>query len=209
MKMRKTVLIALAISMLLSLTACGGDKAPASTPSAPSAVDAASLSENPGNASVESIQAGSFSTEDIALVISDKTFAINDPIDGVLETLGDNFEYTEAQSCAYADKGMDKTYSYDNDTLFFSTIPPEGKDIIAEVYVRGGDAATSKGIKIGSAREEIEAAYGAGYTFDESQGMLTYLDGEVNDVKTPRLYFLLDGEGKVTEMCIQSGRMAG
>ena len=173
--MKKTIIFAFILSLLVMTVACNGDTA-----------------------------ATDFSEADIALVISGKTFAINDPVEAILETLGEDFEYSEMVSGTY--DGFDKLYDYG--TITVATVPPEGKDLIAAVYVLGGDqATTSKGIKIGSTLDEVEAAYGKGYTLDDD--MLSYWAGPKNDIKTPTLCFSLDGESKVAEMSLFSARSAG
>lgn len=167
--MKKTLILALILSLLAMMTACGR---------------AAS---------------GSFSEEDIALLISGETFTLNDPVESIVEILGEDFDYSEIASDAY--EGLDKMYDYG--TIIVATVPPEGKDVIAEIHVLGGDlASTAKGIKIGSTLAELEAAYGTDYTLDDD--ILTYWAGPKNEINTPNLYFVMDGEDKVSEISISN-----
>lgn len=47
-------------------------------------------------------------------------------------------------------------------------------EYICFISIKGGDYATTKGIKVGSSRADVEAAYGAG---EETGGMIVYADG--------------------------------
>lgn len=49
-----------------------------------------------------------------------------------------------------------------------------GADYIFSIEITGGDYTTSKGIKVGSSRADVEAAYGTG---EEASGMIIYSDG--------------------------------
>lgn len=49
-----------------------------------------------------------------------------------------------------------------------------GVEYICYVKIKGGDYSTTKGIKVGSSRADVEAAYGAG---EEMSGMVVYADG--------------------------------
>ncbi|MBO5572171.1 MAG: hypothetical protein J5926_05605 [Ruminococcus sp.] len=49
-----------------------------------------------------------------------------------------------------------------------------GVEYIYDVKITGGDYTTSKGIKVGSSRADVEAAYGAG---EEAGGMIIYTEG--------------------------------
>lgn len=100
--------------------------------------------------------------------------SVNDDMSELLSKLGEPKSYFEAASCAF--DGLDKTYTYSG---FVITTRPEGeKDYVNSILLTDDSVTTTKGIYIGSSREEVVAAYG------ESSGVvsskLTYSDGGVS-----------------------------
>lgn len=100
--------------------------------------------------------------------------SVNDDMSELLSKLGEPKSYFEAASCAF--DGLDKTYTYSG---FVITTRPEGeKDYVNSILLTDDSVTTTKGIYIGSSREEVVAAYG------ESSGVvsskLTYSDGSVS-----------------------------
>jgi len=137
---------------------------------------------------------GTFSEQDLAIRIEDRQFEVGEPVDDLLSALGENFDYAEQESASY--DGLDKSYVYE--TIQIHTVPFEGKDLIAEVYVFGGEIETAKKIGIGSTRAEAEAAYGTDYT--EEEGQMVYWIGEKGDILSPCLLLILDAEDVVSEI---------
>lgn len=77
----------------------------------------------------------------------------------VIEALGEPKSYTEEASCAF--EGLDKTYYYGS--IYISTYPLDGKDYIYTLWFADDTVTTAEGIRIGSARSEVEKAYGDDY----------------------------------------------
>lgn len=103
---------------------------------------------------------GSFSSNDIALIIEGKTYRSSENVNTLLKVLGDNYMYSEAISCAY--DGLDKSYSYDNIDVY--TYPDKDIDRVSEITIYGGDAETGKGLKVGDTVKRMEELYGTGYS---------------------------------------------
>jgi len=139
---------------------------------------------------------GTFSEQDLAIRIGDRQFKVGEPVDGLLSALGGDFEYFEQQNPSY--DGLDKSYEYE--TVQIHTVPFEGKDLIAEIYLFGGALQTAKNIGIGSTRAEVEAAYGTGYVKEESE--MAYWAGKKGDANSPCLGFFLDAKDVVSELVI-------
>ena len=93
---------------------------------------------------------------------------MNEDSAAALSELGAWSNYAETTSCAF--KGLDKTYSYPGFDLY--TYPLNGTDNVNSIYFTDDSAATAEGIRIGSTKEEMEAAYGTDYT--EEFGVYTY-----------------------------------
>ena len=123
-------------------------------------------------------QAG-FSKTDLLLNISGTPYHVGVNIQTALDTMGDGYEYAEGKTCAY--DSVDKTYTYDNATFY--TNPLSQGDIISEIYTESQAVSTSRGIAIGSSKEEVVAAYGAAtqddgnlliYRLPDTQGALCF-----------------------------------
>lgn len=132
---------------------------------------------------------GSEEKDMFSLTIENVTIKGNTQVKQYLDKLGDDYEYSESISCAY--DGLDKIYAYDNFSIY--TYPDGDKDYVLEVEVLGGNYATSKGIKIGSSREDVIKAYGEKYLED---GALLYYNKTNNaaDTTEPMLYFVMDND---------------
>lgn len=160
----------------------------------------------------------------ISLKINGKEYAINQKVAPLLKALGRQYHITQAQSCAY--DGYDKVFSYaydrKNGSCYISTVPLlNGEDTICEVTIKNyidKDLESSKGIKFGDSRSDVEKAYGKFYTEEVVDAMedtdpyirMIYWAGEPNQPGVPYLYFILDSDSeKVTGMGIFSARNIG
>ena len=140
---------------------------------------------------------------DLVLKINDLNVHIDDDVKLVIASLGDDYTFDEANSCAY--KGMDKSFSYDG--IIISTLPIDGKDVICEIFITSDKYETSRGVKIGQKKSYVENVYGENYTLED--GVLTYWIGEENNPKSPKLYFTLDDEDLITGISIFSAKNSG
>ena len=127
-----------------------------------------------------------FGEEDLTLTVGGSTYRIQDNIETVLSQLGDGYEYSEGRSCAY--DGLDKTYIYPA-AEFYTHPLPEG-DLIGEIYSKSGEASTSKGIKVGSKKADVVAAYGEPTGGDEY--LLIYQVSQ--EPGNPALCFEMEGD---------------
>lgn len=94
---------------------------------------------------------------------------MNTDVVPVIDALGEEISYFEAESCAF--KGLDKTYTYPGFEI--TTYPLDGKDYISNVYLMDDTVTTPEGIYLGSTVDDMIAAYGSDYT--ESSGSYTYI----------------------------------
>lgn len=134
-----------------------------------------------------------FNERDLVLVIDGADYPLCTDAEPLLAALGGGYETTAAESCVY--EGEDKEFAYDDITVY--TNPIGGKDVFYLVEIYGGDYATSKGIKIGSALNDVKAAYGSG-GFEKDGAYIYFLSGNKDDIKSRQLVFDLDDQGKVT-----------
>lgn len=170
----------LALAMVLSLAACGGKEQPGGSGGQTSQPGQTSQSAQPG----QSTQPGGAGVAEYVFRSGDTVVSIDQDMAEVLAALGEPKEYFEAESCAF--EGMDKTYTYSG---FVITTRPEGeKDFVNSILLTDDSAATPEGIYLGSAADDVTAAYG------ESAGatdtFLPYTKGNTS------LNFVLSG-GKV------------
>ena len=113
-----------------------------------------------------------FGQDDLVLTVSGREYRVRDNIAVVLEALGDGYQYAEGRSCDY--DGLDKTYTYPEATFY--TNPLAEGDLLEEIYSQSGEVSTSKGIKVGSAKDDVLAAYGD--PTDQDDWLLLYRAGE-------------------------------
>lgn len=130
--------------------------------------------------------AAGFSESDLALTVAGKEYHTRDNIETVIEALGDGYQYAEGKSCDY--DGLDKTYTYE--TATFYTNPLAAGDLLAEIYSSSPDTVTSKGIKAGSSKADVLAAYGD--PTEQDDYLLIYRASE--EVGSPALCFELEGD---------------
>lgn len=110
---------------------------------------------------------GKVDDTDFAVTLGDVTIKLGEDMNLWLASLGEPDTYFHAKSCLY--DGEDKIYEYGDMVLY--TFPSGKKDILY-IAEYNGDEATLSGIKAGSTKEEVIAAYGQGYT--EAMGFITY-----------------------------------
>lgn len=201
----------LPVVLSLSLAACAGDTNPASdTPAAvpTPAQEESNISEKPigDETSIDNsspgddpaVPAALFTEEDLTIVIGGTAFSLNADVSGLLAVLGEDYDFFEAPSCVY--EGTDKSYDYAGISIY--TYPVDNLDLIDEIVLLDAGYETPKGIKVGSSLEDIIAAYGNGYQDDGD--IITYsLDPDPANLKSPRLYFILD-EGQITSISYYS-----
>ena len=136
--MKKIFALILALTMVLTLAACGGETAPETTApaaKAPMAPDASSWK---------------YTVRGVDILMHAEAGPI-------LEALGEPVSYTEEASCAFT--GLDKTYNYGG--FFLNTYPIGDADYIYGVCLMDDSSTTPEGIYIGATQAEVEAAYGA------------------------------------------------
>ncbi len=96
--------------------------------------------------------------------------------------LGETLSYEESPSCLY--QGLDKDYTYAGFKL--RTYPEGGVDYVLNICFTDDSVATPEGIMLGSARSEVEAAYGNSFT--EQNGSMVYTKDKTE------LRFRFDGD---------------
>lgn len=126
-----------------------------------------------GNANTQpAAQEVKFSTDDLLKNAAD-----------IIAALGGSPVTSTASACT--SNGCDvKTYDYAGE-LKIQCYIDGGVEYFFDYDILGGSYSTSKGIKVGSSRADVEAAYGTG---EESGNMLIYTDG------AKQLIFTLNGD---------------
>ena len=139
--MKKILALALALTMVLTLAACGGDK-PAETtaPKAPAVAGPVTPDANSWKYTVRGVDV-----------------MMNAEAAPVLEALGEPVSYTEEASCAF--DGLDKTYYFGG--FYLQTYPQNDVDYVYSVWLVDDSSTTPEGVYIGASQAEVEAAYGA------------------------------------------------
>ncbi len=82
--------------------------------------------------------------------------AIDADVAPILAALGEWRDYAESASCAF--EGLDKIYTYAGFEI--QTYPLGEKDFVYMIILNDDTVATEKGIRIGSSKDAVTAAYG-------------------------------------------------
>lgn len=154
--MKKICVVLVSIVLLCCLVACNTADQP---------LDSSDNSANAGSNSEKS---------EHVFVYNGVEVSVNDDMSDVLKALGAPKSYFEAASCAF--DGLDKTYTYSG---FVITTRPEGeKDYVNSILLTDDSVTTTKGIYIGSSRDDVVAAYGESNNVVSTK--LTYSDSGVS-----------------------------
>lgn len=159
----------------------------------------------------------------LKLKINGTVYGLDENVLPLLRELGSHDYHLERyQSCAYV--GEDKSYTYTHlaggkvGKCTISTVPMvAGEDNICEISIRNAinaELETTKGVRLGDSRADVENCYGKYYTEvlvvngdNESYIKMTYWAGIPNKSGQPSLYFYLDPDSnEVIGMGIYSGR---
>lgn len=100
----------------------------------------------------------------------------------IAKALGEPLNYFEDPSCAA--QGIAKRYIYAGFEVI--TYPEGDKDLVAGVILKDDTVATSEGVDLSMAREQVMEAYGSGT--EATERSVTYAKGSM------KLRFLFEGE---------------
>ncbi len=174
--MKKTIAILLAITMLLSLAACGGDTPADTTP------------DTTADGPVQSVPPADQPAEPgFVFTVNGSEIPMGVEAGPILEALGEPKSYTETTSCAFT--GLDKTYFYGDFYLF--TCPYNGGEYVYSVMLATDSVQTAEGLYIGAPQAQVESLYGSdgyngetGYVLQKGSSKLTVLvkEGLVTDI---------------------------
>jgi len=115
---------------------------------------------------------GQQASDSYSFTYSGTKLVINTDIKNALASLGEPTKYYESESCAY--QGLDKTYTYPLFTVY--TYPSGTGDMISSIELKADAVSTEEGIKIGSSKEDVIAAYGNDY--EEKGSVIKYKKGD-------------------------------
>ena len=136
--MKKIFALVLALMLVLTMAACGGETTPETT--------AAPVVEGPTQPDANSWK---YTVRGVDIVM-------HAPAASILEALGEPVSYTEEASCAFS--GLDKTYYYGG--FYLQTYPLGDEDYVFAAWLVDDSSTTPEGIYIGASQAEVEAAYG-------------------------------------------------
>ncbi|MBP3304437.1 MAG: hypothetical protein J6L24_00565 [Oscillospiraceae bacterium] len=168
--MKKLLILALAACLVFSMAACGTN-----TPNETAGSTAAGASEPAVN-------------EAFVFTYNGTKIQLHANMAPILAALGEPKRYTESASCAF--EGLDKTYYYGS--FYIDTYPMGDQDYVFDFWFADDSVATAEGICIGSAKAQVEAAYGAdkyngsnAYIVTEGDGRLTVIleEGVVTSIQ--------------------------
>ena len=97
-------------------------------------------------------------------------------VDPIVTALGEADSYFESESCAF--QGLDKVYTYGS--VVISTYPLDGVDYVYSIELKDDTVETPEGIYIGSAKADVDAAYGTPDSQTDSAYIYTKGNSQLN-----------------------------
>ena len=170
--MKKLFALTLALMLVLTMAACGGEK-PAETTAPVSGGEMAPITPDASS--------WKYTVRGVDILMNAEAAP-------VLEALGEPVSFTEEASCAFT--GLDKTYNYGG--FFLQTYPLNDVDYIYSAWLMDDSSETPEGIYIGATQAEVEAAYGTdgfngdnAYIMEGTTSKLTIIltDGVVSSIQ--------------------------
>lgn len=183
-----TTIVFLTILSLLMTCACAAKPAATSAP--------AVTTESPPTETT--FLTGLFSEKDLVFSYNGTDVTLLSDVQPLLAALGEGYTLNAAPSCMFT--GDDKRFTYPTFDIF--TYPIDGQDQIDEIVIMDTEYMTARGISVGDTYDSVVAAYGDG-NFDDV--VLTYLDPDEDQEKSPRLIFGI-ADGVVTYISYYSAR---
>ena len=139
--MKKIFALVLALMLVLTMAACGGETAPETTePNAPAVLGPTQPDANSWKYSVRGVE-----------------IMMHAEAAPIIEALGEPVSYTEEASCAFS--GLDKTYYYGG--FYLQTYPLNDVDYVYSLWLVDDSSTTPEGLYIGASQAEVESLYGA------------------------------------------------
>lgn len=172
--MKKLLIVALAVCMLLSLAACGASTGSEGTVG----------NNNAGENTTPSTPA----EDGFTFEYKGTKIAFHAPAAPIVAALGEPVKYTESTSCAF--EGLDKSYYYGS--FYLETYPQGDADFVYGWWFADDSVTTEEGIYIGATQAEVEKAYGTecyngtnAFVISKAAGSLTIIleDGLVSSIQ--------------------------
>ncbi len=171
--MKKFLCAILAVLMLVTLCACGGEEKPA--------VD----NSKPDNTPVDSTPAAD--EKGYAFTDNGVTIEIGGPVASV-DALGEPVDTLEEASCAF--EGKDVTNFYNNYEILLA-YPNEGDSYVSTITLLSDAVSTEEGLELGMSEDEVKNIYGdaaaEGGIYVYAKGNMTLrirvVDGTVDSIE--------------------------
>ncbi len=172
--MKKLLIAVLAVCLLLSLAACGGN----------TGSQGVSGSNNTPVDTTTSTPA----EDGFAFEYKGARITLHAPAAPIVAALGEPVKYTETTSCAF--EGLDKSYYYGS--FYLETYPKGEEDFVYGWWFADDSVATEEGIYIGATQADVVKAYGTdgyngtnAYVIRKGSGTLTVIlaDGLVSSIQ--------------------------
>ncbi|NLO35407.1 MAG: hypothetical protein GX112_03520 [Clostridiaceae bacterium] len=129
-----------------------------------------------------------FCDNDLIITVEGQTYFLLEDAAGLLQVLGEDFQYSEAESCVY--DGLDKTFDYGS--LCIYTIPAEETDLLDGIDIYDDSVTTARNITVGSSREDVLQAYGP--QVGEESDLVYNTSNDIGRLGDPKLTFIMNGD---------------
>lgn len=121
-------------------------------------------------------------------------YDIDQPMSGFIGALGDSYILSEAEACIPKGDAGDILFVYEYQDVKFECYSSGGTHYAYNITIKGGNFSTDNGIRVGSSRADVTAAYGS---LDSFGGDL------ISSGADSEIYFVMDGD-TVAEIQINS-----
>lgn len=198
MNIKKMTAVFMTASLLLSAVSCKDAQTEDSglvvleSESAASSGDTAETSGNAGGSDATQATDASYRafTGEFEFVYKGVSVKPNLKSQPIVDAIGEEYEYFEADSCASL--GISKTYTYKNGAFSIVTEPLLDKeDTVYQVVIYTADVVMPEGITIGATKDKVIEVYGNPSQSDDDSSlymkgdeymMFTYTDGKVDSI---------------------------
>ena len=172
--MKRLISLILAAALALAFAGCSKPEEPENE--APVMISGGQQEVSGGDSGQTEAQ-GASGSSGIAFEFDGVSVPLNVPSDEIIASLGEDYQYFEAQSCAF--QGLDKVYTYGSFQI--RTYTDGDTDKILSVEFLDDTISTPEGIYIGCSEDQVIAAYGSD-SLSENGSYIIAADGGTLDI---------------------------
>lgn len=134
--------------------------------------------------------------DDLQLVVEDEYFCLQTNVQDILDVMGEGCDTKTVDG----PNGKEKDYVYPDITL--KTYSEQGMDVVFAAEFTGDAFDTARGVHVGSAADDVTAAFGTGY-YEENGAYVYTFDGKKADADHSSITFAMT-DGAVSSVTLHN-----